>query len=175
MDVRFKWLSLLVLSGCLNSADRPLEKRWRAVAQHVDPVLIERGPKGAALVGEVNRAFGDPKSAPVISENQPPSPGKLSDELALRVVRSHLGAIHQCYDQEWELNQQSGESGRSGKLIVSLQIAPAGAVTKVQVDAPEWASHLSACIVGHVQTWPFPQVSEGPKNISLPLIFVGNS
>ncbi|HEX9102561.1 MAG TPA: AgmX/PglI C-terminal domain-containing protein, partial [Polyangia bacterium] len=74
-----------------------------------------------------------------------------------------------CY----EVEERAGTVG-SGKAIVSIEIAPAGTVQSVSVEAPAFSSSkLPACLSTRARGWTFPRFTQGPKKFSYPFVFVG--
>ena len=160
----------LFFFGCSRSAaptaklDPQFDSKWQQVTASSEPAYIESA-RGGGLMGEVRRAVDAPHgdgAADVVK-------GILPDPEVVTVIRRNLPAVKGCY----ELEERAGTVS-SGKAIVSLEIAPAGTVQNVSVDAPAFAaSKLPACIQARARGWTFPRFTEGPKKFSYPFVFVG--
>lgn len=147
--------------------DPQFDARWRATVAAASPAHIE-AQRGGGLMGEVRRAVDLPASS--TGRAAPDTmPGPLPDPEVVTVIRRNLPGVKGCY----EVEERSGTVG-SGKAIVSLEIAPAGTVSNVLVDAPAFvASKLPACIQSRARGWTFPKFTEGPKKFSYPFVFAG--
>lgn len=157
------------LGGCHQAAppkaasDPQFDARWQQVTAAAEPAYIE-SQRGGGLLGEVRRAVDVPRhgAAGVVR-------GTLPDSDVASVVKSNLAGVKACYEAE----ERAGTVG-SGKAIVSLEIDPAGTVSRVAVDAPAFAdSKLPACISARARAWTFPKFTDGPKKFSYPFVFVG--
>jgi hypothetical protein len=97
------------------------------------------------------------------------TPATLSQEQVQRVIRQNLAGVRACF-------LRIGRDGdqRSGKAIVSFEIAAAGDVRDTKVDAPAFAgTSLPSCVLGMVSHWVFPKSQKGGLAISYPFVFVG--
>ena len=171
--MRESWLvgALLVAACHGQPAARPkgdpqFDAKWQAIVAAAQPAVIA-GERGGGLMGEVRRAVDPPSTAAIAVVDT--MPGPLPDPEVVTVIRRNLPGVKGCY----EVEERAGTVG-SGKAIVSLEIAPAGTVSNVAVDAPDFAaSKLPACIQSRARGWTFPKFTEGPKKFSYPFVFVG--
>jgi hypothetical protein len=163
---RTAFLALLALSACSKkSDDTDFDRRWSEAEKSVDPVLIESLRVGQGLVGEVRRAVDQPPGTEVKKVD-----GVLPDGEITRVIRANLAAVKACYDAE----EKIGAVG-SGKAIVTVDIAPSGAVANVRVDAPAFNdSKVPSCISTRAKGWAFPGfTAKETRRFSYPFVFVG--
>lgn len=166
-------LGLLLPFGCDKGKpprDPAFDQKWSHLEkQGAEPLFIEGELHGAGLMGEVRRAV-DPLGGPGPLGKEP-LPGQLPDGEVLKVIRSNLGAVKNCYQVE----ERAGTVG-SGKAIVTLEIAADGQVAAVQVDAPAFSmSKLPQCVSARAKHWVFPKfTAKEPKRFSYPFVFVGS-
>jgi hypothetical protein len=168
-------VGLCWVAGC-NKASAPakapsdpaFDQKWVSLAKSgTDPLIIESDEHGAGLMGELRRAT-EPAGGPILKD-APEVKGELPDDQVIRVIRANLPKVKGCY----LVAEKSGQVG-SGKAIVSVEIAPTGAVSTVQVDAPVFqGSSLPSCMTQTAKTWTFPKFTQGPKHFSYPFVFVG--
>lgn len=155
-------------------ADPAFDSQWTSLAsQGVEAVYIE-DDRGEGLMGNVRRA-SRPPAAPslqpqaVVDPNAPLPPAPSGDEIQ-RVIRSNLAAVKGCY-----MTMARSGTTRSGKAIVSFQIAADGRPAGVKVDAPSFSgTGLPNCVVGQVAHWSFPKSQKGGGSVSYPFVFVGS-
>lgn len=165
------FVGALLLAAChhepaKSKSDPQFDAKWQAIVAASQPAVIA-GERGGGLMGEVRRAVDTP-SAPAVAAVDT-MPGPLPDPEVVTVIRRNLPGVKGCY----EVEERAGTVG-SGKAIVSLEIAPAGTVSNVAVEAPDFAaSKLPACIQSRARGWTFPKFTEGPKKFSYPFVFVG--
>ena len=148
--------------------DPAFEQQWTQLArQGSEPLVIESEVHGAGLMGELRRAT-DPDPAAMRAGGDSLK-GELPDDQVVRVIRSNLAGVKGCY----QVAERAGAIG-SGKAIMSVEIAPSGAVSTVKVDAPAFRdSPLPACMSERARAWTFPKFTQGPKRFSYPFVFVG--
>ena len=151
-------------------ADPAFDKAWATATGSLGgPSYIEGDAHGAGLVGEVRRAVDPVPAGNILEAPTGALEGPLPDGEVVRVIRTHLSAVKACYAEEERL----GTVG-SGKAIVTLDIAPTGTVSAVQIDAPAFAaSKLPSCVEARARNWTFPKFTTGPKRFAYPLVFVG--
>lgn len=164
-------VGVALLAACHDHATKPrqpdpqFDAKWQAIVAASQPAVIA-GERGGGLMGEVRRAVDAPSAPAAVVDTMP---GALPDPEVVTVIRRNLPGVKGCY----EVEERAGTVG-SGKAIVSLEIAPAGTVSNVAVDAPDFAaSKLPACIQSRARSWTFPKFTEGPKKFSYPFVFVG--
>lgn len=161
-------LLMIVLGGCNKSApstkvDPAFDAKWQQATSAAEPAYIE-SQRGGGLLGEVRRAVDVPRAGAEGVVN-----GVLPDPEVVTVIRRNLPGVKGCY----EVEERAGTVG-SGKAIVSIEIAPAGSVSAVSVEAPAFAgSKLPECLSARAKTWTFPKFTQGPKKFSYPFVFVG--
>jgi len=150
------------------AGDPAFEKQWAALANGgSEPLVIESSVHGAGLMGELRRAT-DPGPGPMLQAEESLK-GELPDDQVVRVIRSNLAGVKGCY----QVAERAAAIG-SGKAIMSVEIAPSGAVSSVRVDAPAFSSSpLPACMTDRAKAWTFPKFTQGPKRYSYPFVFVG--
>ncbi len=150
------------------TADPAFDRKWVSLSRAgSDPLVIESDVHGAGLMGEIRRA-AEPAPGQMLAAGAQLT-GELPDDQVLRVIRSNLAGVKGCY----QVAERAGVVG-SGKAIVSIEIAPTGAVQAVDVDAPAFKeSTLPACMSGRAKGWTFPKFTQGPKRFSYPFVFVG--
>ncbi|HEY2744027.1 MAG TPA: AgmX/PglI C-terminal domain-containing protein [Polyangia bacterium] len=169
---RLVLVAVVAWVGCSKSAapaqraDPKFDAAWQQATAAAEPAYIE-SQRGGGLLGEVRRAVsndGPPHASAGVDIK-----GTLPDPEVVNVIKRNLPAVKGCY----EVEERAGTVG-SGKAIVSLEIAPAGTVQTVSVEAPAFAdSKLPACISARAKGWTFPKFTEGPKKFSYPFVFVG--
>ncbi len=82
----------------------------------------------------------------------------LDKEAIRQVVRSHLGEIKKCYE-----DQLPTDPSLSGKLLVRFTLSEAGVVSEALVKKSTLSSVLvPSCVVERVKTWGFPA---GPNGV----------
>jgi hypothetical protein len=161
----------VLLIGCEKGktdakADPQFDAKWQQATAAAEPAYIE-SQRGGGLLGEVRRAIDPPRTG--VTAGDVVVKGPLPDPAVVSVIKRNLPAVRGCY----EVEERAGAVG-SGKAIVSLEIAPAGTVQNVSVDAPAFAaSKLPACIEARAKAWTFPRFTQGPKKFSYPFVFVG--
>jgi hypothetical protein len=120
--------------------------------------VVDAGPEGR------RRLLPPAPKPPVDLLPSAPSP----DEIQL-VIKQNLPGVKACFLRI----SREGEQ-RSGKAIVSFEIAPGGEVIGTKVDAPAFAgTSLPGCVGGMVSHWAFPKSQNGGLAISYPFVFVG--
>ncbi len=155
-------------------SDPAFDSKWTSLAtQGVEAVYIE-DDHGEGLMGNVRRA-SRPPTAPslqpqaVVDPSQPLPPAPPGDEVQ-RVIRSNLAAVKGCY-----MTMARSGTTRSGKAIVSFDIAADGRPAGVKVDAPSFSgTGLPNCVVSQVAHWTFPKSQKGGGSVSYPFVFVGS-
>jgi hypothetical protein len=148
------------------------DQKWSSLAQKDVDVFYVEDDRGEGLMGNVRRARHNQTlpvapPAPAPDPNQPPA--SLSQEDIQLVIRQNLPGVKACFLRI----SREGEQ-RSGKAIVSFEIAPGGEVRGTKVDAPSFAgTSLPGCVSGMVSHWAFPKSQNGGLAISYPFVFVG--
>jgi hypothetical protein len=170
-------LGLVTVGGChRGSAGAPsaFDKRWETLAQQGAQAIRISDDQGAALMDNVLGAqTGTVAMAPFMAESMKGGarPGTLPDRLdqndVQRVVRQYLPGVKSCYQRL----TREGDT-RTGKAIVSFQIAGNGHVEALTVDAPAFdGSQLVSCIDGQISHWVFPVSRSGAASMSYPFVF----
>jgi hypothetical protein len=169
---------VLVLGACnrggAGGSPSPFDKRWEALAQQGAQAIRISDDQGAALMDNVLGAqSGAVAMAPFLAESlkggahAAPLPDRLDQNDVQRVVRQYLPGVKSCYQRM----TREGDT-RTGKAIVSFQIAGNGHVEGLSVDAPAFdGSQLVSCIDGQVSRWVFPLSRNGAPATSYPFVF----
>jgi hypothetical protein len=146
------------------------DQKWSTLAQKDVDVFYVWDDRGEGLMGNVRRARHNQNEVqpapkpPVDRLPSAPSP----DEIQL-VIKQNLPGVKACFLRISHEGEQ-----RSGKAIVSFEIAPGGEVIGTKVDAPAFAgTSLPGCVSGMVSHWAFPKSQNGGLAISYPFVFVG--
>lgn len=94
--------------------------------------------------------------------------GPLPKEVIQRVIRTHLGEVRRCYQQ-----QLAKQPDLAGTVVVRFTIAASGAVTGARVASSSLASPaVGECLVRRSLTWLFPRPRGGGiVNVSYPFVF----
>jgi hypothetical protein len=171
----------LSAASCAKKPDNPpaarpggpvaeFDQKWSTLAQKDVDVFYVEDDRGEGLMGNVRRARHNQNEAqpapkpPVDLLPSAPSP----DEIQL-VIKQNLPGVKACFLRISHEGEQ-----RSGKAIVSFEIAPGGEVIGTKVDAPAFAgTSLPGCVGGMVSHWAFPKSHNGGLAISYPFVFVG--
>jgi len=153
----------------------PFDKRWEALAQQGAQAIRIADDQGAALMDNVLGAqSGAIAMAPLMAESyKGGAKGALPDHPdaneVQKLVRQYVPGVKSCYQRM----TREGDT-RTGKAIVSFQIAGNGHVQSLSVDAPAFeGSQLASCIDGQVSRWMFPPSRSGAGASSYPFVFVG--
>jgi hypothetical protein len=157
-----------------SSSSSPFDKRWEALTQQGAQAIRISDDQGAALMDNVLGAqAGAVAMAPLMAESMKGGarPGVLPEKLdqndVQKIVRQYLPGVKSCYTRM----TSSGDT-RTGKAIVSFQIAGNGHVQALSIDAPAFdGSQLSTCIDNYVSRWVFPASRTGAPSLSYPLVF----
>jgi hypothetical protein len=157
-----------------SGAPSPFDKRWDALAMQGAQAIRIADDQGAALMDNVLGAqTGAVAMAPFMAESmkggaRPGTVPERLDQLSVqKVVRQYLPGVKSCYQR---LTSQ-GDT-RTGKAIVSFQIAGNGHVEAVSIDAPAFdGSQLATCIDSYISHWVFPVSRTGAPATSYPLVF----
>jgi hypothetical protein len=158
-------------------AASPFDKRWEALAQQGASAIRIADDQGAALMDNVLGAqSGAIAMAPLMAESMKggarsgPLPDRPDANEVQKLVRQYVPGVKSCYQRM----TREGDS-RTGKAIVSFQIASSGHVQALSVDAPAFdGSQLGSCIDGQVSRWVFPASRNGAGPTSYPFVFVGS-
>jgi hypothetical protein len=154
----------------------PFDKRWETLqAQGSQAIRIVDEP-GAALMDNVLGAQGGAlAAAPWMAEsmkggaNKGALPERPDYNEVQKLVKQYVPGVKSCYQR-----MTRGGDTRTGKAIVSFQIAGNGHVQSVAVDAPDFdGSQLASCIDGQVTHWVFPPSQKGQGASSYPFVFSG--
>jgi hypothetical protein len=153
----------------------PFDKRWESLqAQGAQAIRIV-DVQGEALMDNVLGAQGGAlAAAPWMAESmkngargnlpERPDPNDVN-----KLVKQYVPGVKSCYQR-----MTRGGDTRTGKAIVSFQIAGNGHVQSVDVAAPDFeGSQLAACIDGQVSHWVFPPSQKGAPASSYPFVFSG--
>jgi hypothetical protein len=125
-------------------------------------------------MGNVLRAqAGALAMAPAVAQSLKGGAGALPEtpdaEQVRRLITQYLPGVKSCY-----LRITRDGDGRSGKAIVSFQIAGSGRVQGLEVAAPAFeGTPLGGCISAQVSRWAFPPSRKGLAAVSYPFVFVG--
>jgi hypothetical protein len=152
----------------------PFDKRWETLqAQGAQAIRIV-DDKGAALMDNVmGSQSGALAAAPWMAESMKARSGSLperpdANEIS-KLVRQYVPGVKSCYQRM----TREGDT-RTGKAIVTFQIAGNGKVQQLNVDAPAFeGSKLASCIDTQVSHWVFPPSKKGAPTSSYPFVFVG--
>jgi hypothetical protein len=152
------------------------DQRWARLAAAGGEPLYVQDDRGQALMGSVLGAqAGAVDMAALLAQSfkggtRPTAlPDQPDPTEVQRLVRRYLPGVKSCYQQL----SRAGD-GRSGKAIVTFQIASSGHVQAPAVDAPAFdGTPLPACIGGQVSHWVFPPSRKGGPALSYPFVFVG--
>jgi hypothetical protein len=164
-------------SGGTAGAPSPFDKRWDTLAQQGAQAIRIGDDQGAAMMDNVLGAqAGAIAMAPWMAESLKggahagPLPDKPDYNEVQKLVRQYVPGVKSCYQRM----TREGDT-RSGKAIVSFQIAGNGHVQALSVDAPAFdGSQLASCIDGQVSRWVFPVSRSGAGPTSYPFVFVGS-
>ena len=152
------------------AATAEFDQKWSSLADKDLEVFYIEDDRGEGLMGNVRRARrgnNDALNAKVDDSTAvPPVP---TPDSVQRVIRQNLAGVRACF-------LRIGRDGdqRSGKAIVSFEIAAGGDVHDTKVDAPAFqGTSLPGCVLGMVSHWVFPKSQKGGLAISYPFVFVG--
>src|SRR4051812_13891118 len=111
----------------------PFDQRWTALAQQGAQTFYIEDDRGEGLMGNVMRAQGGAVGmAPALAESFKGGarslPQKPNDQEVQRLIRQYLPGVKSCY-----LRMSRDGDARSGKAIVSFQIAGSGRVESLNV------------------------------------------
>jgi hypothetical protein len=88
------------------------------------------------------------------------SPG-LNKDAIRQVVRSHLGEVRKCYEDQLKMNPSL-----SGKLLLRFALSDAGVVSEASVKKSTIPSEaVSSCILDRVKKWTFPAGVKGTVGV----------
>jgi hypothetical protein len=154
----------------------PFDKRWQALSDQGAQAIRVVDDKGAALMDNVLGAqSGAIAMAPLRAESlkgggqKGPLPERPDPNEVQKLVRQYVPGVKSCYQRM----TREGDT-RTGKAIVSFQIAGNGHVEQLNVDAPQFdGSELAKCIDLQVSRWVFPASRSGTTAMSYPFVFVG--
>jgi hypothetical protein len=154
-------------------APSPFDQRWSSLAQTGTQAFYIEDDRGEGLMGNVLRAQqGALAMAPALEQSFKGGtqlPDAPNNEEVQRLIRQYMPGVKSCY-----LHMTREGDSRSGKAIVSFQIAGSGRVQGLNVDAPAFdGTPLSSCITGQITRWVFPPSRKGMAAISYPFVFVG--
>jgi hypothetical protein len=169
----------LTALGCTKKADESkappastpeFEQKWSQLADKDLEVFYIEDDRGEGLMGNVRRAKrGNNDALAAKADDTMGTPATLSNDAVQRVIRQNLAGVRACF-------LRIGRDGdqRSGKAIVSFEIAAGGDVQNTKVDAPAFqGTSLPGCVLGMVSHWIFPKSQKGGLAISYPFVFVG--
>jgi len=169
----------LTALGCTKKADESkapaastpeFDQKWSALADKDLEVFYIEDDRGEGLMGNVRRAKrGNNDALAAKVDETMGTPATLSNDAVQRVIRQNLAGVRACF-------LRIGRDGdqRSGKAIVSFEIAAGGDVQNTKVDAPAFqGTSLPGCVLGMVSHWIFPKLQKGGLAISYPFVFVG--
>jgi hypothetical protein len=162
--------------GGATGAPSPFDKRWETLAaQGAQAIRIVDEPGAALMDNVLGVQAGAVAMAPLMAESMrggahaEPLPDRPDANEVQKLVRQYVPGVKSCYQRM----TREGDT-RSGKAIVSFQIAGSGHVQALSVDAPAFeGSQLASCINGQVARWVFPASREGATATSYPFVFVG--
>ena len=153
------------------AAPTPFDKRWETLQQQGTQAIQIVDDKGAALMDNVlGSQSGALAAAPWMAESMKggargPLPERPDANEVQKLVRQYVPGVKSCYQRM----TREGDT-RSGKAIVSFQIAGNGHVEALSVDAPAFdGSQLASCIDGQVSRWVFPPVAQRSPPLELSL------
>ena len=147
------------------------DQKWAALAsKDVDAFYVE-DDRGEGLMGNVRRARHEqpPASGQKTEKDSVAAPANLTQQEIQQVIRQNLPGVKACF---LRITREGGQ--RSGKAIVSFDVAPGGEVRDTKVDAPAFqGTSLPTCVSGMVSHWAFPKSQSGGLAVSYPFVFVG--
>ena len=88
------------------------------------------------------------------------------------VVREHFGEVEKCY-----LKAIEERPGASGKVVVTWEINPEGAVvSKAIKEADPKITAIEPCLLTTIQGWSFPKLDKdsGTVSVNYPFFFSEN-
>jgi hypothetical protein len=156
------------------AAPSQFDKRWDTLQQQGAQAIRVVDEPGAALMDNVLGAqAGAIAMAPWMAESLKSGGRPLPDEPdaneVQKLVRQYVPGVKSCYQRL----TREGDT-RTGKAIVSFQIANTGHVQALSVEAPAFdGSQLASCIDTQVSHWVFPASRKGAGPSSYPFVFVG--
>jgi hypothetical protein len=148
------------------------DQKWAALAsKEVDAFYVE-DDRGEGLMGNVRRARHEQSAASgekTGKNDTVAAPANLTQQEIQQVIRQNLPGVKACF---LRISREGGQ--RSGKAIVSFDVAPGGEVRDTKVDAPAFqGTSLPTCVSGMVSRWAFPKSQSGGLAVSYPFVFVG--
>jgi hypothetical protein len=163
-------------SGASTTGPSPFDKRWDSLQQQGAQAIRVVDDPGAAMMDNVLGAqTGALAAAPWMAESMKggghagPLPDRPDANEVQKIVRQYLPGVKACYQR-----MTRGGDTRTGKAIVSFQIASSGHVEGLAIDAPDFKdSQLPTCIDGQVSRWVFPPSRKGTTASSYPFVFSG--
>jgi hypothetical protein len=161
-------------AGGTGAAPSQFDKRWDTLQQQGAQAIRIVDEPGAALMDNVLGAqAGAVAMAPWLAESLKSGGRPLADapdaNEVQKLVRQYVPGVKSCYQRL----TREGDT-RTGKAIVSFQIANTGHVQALSVEAPAFdGSQLASCIDGQVSRWVFPASRKGAGPSSYPFVFVG--
>ena len=160
-------LGLLLVACHSPKTNRQFEKRFKAAkkANGIDhPVVISAG-EGQALQTNVQKV-GEPipPAGTIMGRTIPTT---LNPKTLARLLRHKVSRLKYCmFDASLR--------GKSGKAVLTLEVASSGYVTNVAVAAPAFrGTSLANCIRKSAELWRFPRFRHGTVQHSYPIIFRG--
>jgi len=160
--------------GGAGAAPTAFDKRWDNLQQQGAQAIRIVDEPGAALMDNVLGAqAGAVAMAPWMAESLKsggrPLPDEPNADEVQKLVRQYVPGVKSCYQRL----TREGDT-RTGKAIVSFQIANTGHVQALSVEAPAFdGSQLASCIDTQVSHWVFPASRKGAGPSSYPFVFVG--
>jgi TonB family protein len=158
-----------VLLSTVRSLDKDGKPRADLDGLDVPPVYpTVRSLPFNAPVGSPPSVPAPPSVASVGTASQPATDGVLDPAAVANQVRSRLGGVRYCYDQELAKNRTL-----AGKVVLHWTIDLAGTTRDVSVEsAAPPMPQVAACVVEVVKRWRFVPVPKDRKvEISFPFVF----
>jgi TonB family protein len=124
------------------------------------PIRLEGGESGGAGAG------GSPGGRRRGGVGAAGGSGR-TDASLLAVVERYAAGIRFCYD-----NEVKKDTTLRGKLVVAITVAASGEVTDARVvEDTVGSAALSACVLGKIRSWTFPEVPAGTTTFQAPFVF----
>jgi TonB family protein len=101
------------------------------------------------------------------AESADADPTELNREALAVFVRSHKGAIQDCYEAELKKNPKL-----KGKIVMRFTITPDGTTDGVVVEENSLSGdEVASCASEVIQRWTFPIRPREPVPVAYPFVF----
>lgn len=147
---------------CCASGIRPSLRQGDDQASDLGNTIVAstRMMGNIALGSKIQRARPPVLEAPVVEDGAAPN------DLGA-TLRRYMPAVTACYERALKLNPRL-----SGKYYLDLRVADSGRVSQVDIRAAQGATDpgLEACLQKRVIRWRFHVLTEGPLELTIPVI-----